>query len=77
MILLILWKADFVDDKLKHLKKDLINKFSIRNGAKKISGIFQNYLVFISAINALNILVASLRLICGSLMEPQKKILKL
>ena len=32
----------------KGLTKDLINKFSILNGAKKFSsGIFQNYLVFI------------------------------
>ena len=32
------------------LTKDLINKFSIRNGAKYFSsGIFQNYLVFIPA----------------------------
>ena len=34
----------------KELTKDLINKFSIRNGAKYFSlGIFQKYLVFIPA----------------------------
>ena len=34
----------------KGLTKDLINKFSILNGAKYFSsGIFQNYLVFIAA----------------------------
>ena len=34
----------------KKLTKDLINKFSILNGAKYLSsGIFQNYLVFIPA----------------------------
>ena len=34
----------------KVLTKDLINKFSILNGAKYFSsGIFQNYLVFIPA----------------------------
>ena len=34
----------------KGLTKDLINKFSILNGAKYFSsGIFQNYLVFTSA----------------------------
>ena len=38
----------------KGLTKDLINKFSILNGAKYFSlGIFQNYLVFIPAINYL------------------------
>ena len=36
---------------IKGLTKDLINKFSILNGAKYFSsGIFQNYLVFIPAI---------------------------
>ena len=33
----------------KRLTKDLINKFSILNGAHFFSGIFQNYLVFIPA----------------------------
>ena len=34
----------------KRSRKDLINKFSILNGAKYFSwGIFQNYLVFIPA----------------------------
>ena len=41
------------------LTKDLINKFSILNGAKYFSSvIFQNYLVFIPAKNILNILLA-------------------
>ena len=62
----------------KGLTKDLINKFSIVNGAKYFSsGIFQNYLVLISAKKTLNILVTPLRLICGNLMEYQKKILKI
>ena len=54
----------------KGLTKDLINKFSILNGAKYFSsGIFQNYLVFTSAKkNTLNVLVALLRLIRGMLM---------
>ena len=34
----------------KRLTKDLINKFSVPNGAKNLSsGIFQNYLLFIPA----------------------------
>ena len=62
----------------KRLRKALINKFSIFNGAKYFSsGIFQNYLVFITAKNTLNILVALLGLICGNLMECQIKILKI
>ena len=40
----------------KGFRKDLINKFTIRNGAKCFSlGIFQNYLVFRPPKNALNI----------------------
>ena len=36
----------------KGLTKDLIDKFSILNGAKYFSsGLFQNYLVFVSAKN--------------------------
>ena len=49
----------------KGLTKDLINKFSILNGAKYFSsGIFKCYLVFIPAKNILNILVALLGLVC-------------
>ena len=63
---------------IKGLTKDLINKFSILNGAKYFSlGIFQNYLVFIPAKNTLNILAVLLGLIRGNLMECQKKILKI
>ena len=48
----------------KGLTVDLINKFSILNGAKYFpSGLFQNFLVFTPAKNILNILVALLRLI--------------
>ena len=61
----------------KGLTKDLINKFSILNGAKYLpSGIFQNYLVFIPAKEYI-ILVALLELIRGNLMECQKKILEI
>ena len=53
------------------LTTDLINKFSILNGAKYFSSeIFQNYLI-------LNILVALLGLILRNLMECQKKKLKI
>ena len=62
----------------KGLTKDLINKFSILNGAKYISSeIFHKYLVFIPAKNTFNILVALLELIRGYLMELRKKILKI
>ena len=62
----------------KELTKDLINKFSIFNGAKYFSiGIFQNYLVFYQLKNTLNILVALLGLNRLNLMEFQKKILKI
>ena len=58
--------------------KDLINKFSILNGAKYFSlGIFQNYLVFIPGKSTLNILVTLLGLIRGNLMKCQRKILKI
>ena len=61
----------------KWLTKDLIDKFSILNGAKYFSsGIFQNCLVFIPTKNTLDFLVALLRLIDGNLMECHKKILK-
>ena len=60
----------------KGLTKDLINKFSILNGANIFSlGIFQNYLLFIPA--KTYILVALLGLILGNLMECQKKVLKI
>ena len=64
----------------KRLAIDLINKFSILNGAKYFSlGIFQNYLVFIPAIKhiKLNIFIALLKSIHGNLMECQKKVLKI
>ena len=56
----------------------MINKFGILNGAKYFSpGIFQNYLVFIPAKNALNILAALPQLIRGNLRKCQKKISKI
>ena len=56
----------------------MINKFSILNEAKYfLSGMFQNYVVSMPAKNTLNILVPLLRLICGNVMECQKKILKI
>ena len=59
---------------IKGLTKDLINKFSILNGAKYFSlGIFQNYLVFIPAKNTLNILAALLGLIRGNLRNVRRK----
>ena len=55
----------------------MINKFVILNGAKYFPlGIFQNYLYLYQLKNTLNILMALLGLICGSLMECQKKMLK-
>ena len=60
------------------LTKNLINQFSILNGAKYFSlGISQNYLVYIPAKNILNIFLALLELIRGNLMECHKKILKI
>ena len=62
----------------KRLTKCLANKFGILNGSKYFYlGIFQNYLVFIPAKKALNVLVLLLGLICGNLTECQKKILKI
>ena len=62
----------------KGLTKDLINKFSILNGAKYFpSGIFQNYLAFIPATKKVSILIALIELILGNLIECQKKILKM
>ena len=55
---------------MKRLTKDLIDKFSILNGAKYFSlGIFQNYLVFIPAKNTLNIFLVLFILNPGNLME--------
>ena len=63
---------------LKLLTKDSIKKFSVLNGAKYFSsGIFQNYLVFITAKKYINTLVALLGLNRGNLMEDQKNILKI
>ena len=60
------------------LTKDLINKFSILNGAKYFSSrIFKNYLVFTPAKKYIKYLVALLGLIRGNLMEFQKKVLKM
>ena len=60
------------------LTKDLINKFSILNGAKYFSSrIFKNYLVFTPAKKYIKYLVALLGLIRGNLMECQKKVLKM
>ena len=62
----------------KGLKKALINKFSISNGAKCFSsGIFKSYLVFIPAKNTLNVLVVLHVLIRRNLVKCQKKILKI
>ena len=57
----------------KGLASDLINKFSILNGAKYFSSrIFKNYLVFkLAKKNTLYILVALLGMIRGNLMEYQ------
>ena len=62
----------------KGLTKDLINKFSILNGAKYFSlELFQNYLAFIPDNKYINILMALIKFICGNLMECQKKVLKI
>ena len=56
----------------------MINKFGILNGAKYFSpGLCQNYLAFIPAKKYIKFLVALFGLICGNLMECQKKILKI
>ena len=76
-------KSDFIgpcqnnsEGLTKGLTKDLINKFSILNGANIFSlGISQNYLLFIPA--KTYILVALLGLILGNVMECQKKVLKI
>ena len=62
----------------KGLTKDLINEYTVLNGAKySYVVILQNYFVFISPKNTLNILVALLEFIGGNLMEYQKKVLKI
>ena len=62
----------------KGLNKDLINGYKILNGTKYFSsGIFQHYLIFISAKNTLNTLVVLLELVRGNLMARQKKILNI
>ena len=56
----------------------MINKYNILKGAKHFSsGIFQDYLYLYQIKNALNILMALIKFICGNLMECQKKILKI
>ena len=58
----------------KGLTKDLINKFSILNGAKYFSsGIFQNYLVFILAKKKIKCFSGTTLLIQGNLVGCQKK----
>ena len=62
----------------KWLTKDLINKFSILNGAKYFSSItFQNCLVFIPAKKYIKYFSGTARITLGNLMECQKKILKI
>ena len=62
----------------KGFGKDLIDKFSILNGAKYFSaGIFQNYLVFLPAKKTLNILVALLGANWENLVSCQKKTFKI
>ena len=62
----------------KGLTKDLINKFSILYGDKYLfSGTFQIIPYLYQLNNTLDILLALLRLICGNLMECQKKIRKI
>ena len=61
----------------KGLTKDLINKYSTFNGAKYFLGILENYFIFISAKKILNILMPLLGFLCWSVMECQKKALKI
>ena len=62
----------------KGLAKDLLNKYTILNGAKCFSsGIVQNYSAFISTKNVLGFLLAQLKLIFGNIVEFQKKLLKI
>ena len=63
----------------KGLTKDLINKYSILNGAKYLySGVFTKLFCFLYQLkNTLNILVALIGFICGNLMVCLKKVLKI
>ena len=62
----------------KGLTKDLINEFSLLNGAKYFSsGLFQNYLFLYQLKTILDILVVLLELILRNLMECQRKKLKI
>ena len=62
----------------KGITKDFIDKFSILNGPKRVSSeIFQNYLAFKPAKNAVNTLLELLALNRGNLMGSQKKVLKI
>ena len=64
-------KADLSKNELN----DFINEFSIISGAKYFSaGIFQNYLELILAKQYINYLSG---LICGNLMQYEKKLLKI
>ena len=72
----LLGKVDLVST--KGLTKDLINKYSILNGAKYFSwGVLQNYLVFVSANKYFKILGTPLRFIHVNLKEGQNKVLKI
>ena len=63
--------------KLKKAKSTKGLKTDLLNSSKYFYwGVFQNYLVFNQPKNLSNILVTLLELICGNLMECQKKILK-
>ena len=62
----------------KELTKDLINEFSIFNGAKYFSSQkFQNYLVFIPANNCIKYFSGSTRIDLWKSMECQKKKMKI
>ena len=62
----------------KGLTKALINVYKILNAAKYFSlGMIQNYLVFISAKNYFNFLLAQLKFIYENLKGCQKQILKI
>ena len=55
-----------------------MNKFSILNGAKYFSsGIFQNYLLFISPAKYIKYFTDTTWMKCRNLIECQKKVLKI
>ena len=62
----------------KRLKKDLIDKFSILNGAKYFAfEIFKNYLVFVPAIKHITHFHRTTQKSRENLMEYKKKVLKI